>query len=87
MATPTFIPVAGVADITEVVSANAQTEINGEIDKIIALIPDTNHPTAQNTAQTGGKVPEYDRWPPSLASQMRAELADLKVHIDAAPTA
>lgn len=85
MASPVEIPVAGVSAITEVVSAAAQTEIIGELNLVLALIPDTAHPTAQTTPPSGA-APMYDIWPPALADWMRAELIALRTAIDAAPT-
>lgn len=71
-------PFAGVAAITEVVSAAAQTEINGEIDKIIVLL-------TQTEGQSLPK-PDWDHIPKHTADKLVAELAALKVAIDAAPT-
>lgn len=83
MATPDEIPVGGYSDVTEVVSAAAQTEILAEVDKLLALVPDvdTTDPAPE------GSAPLYDKWPPELASAIRAEIAALKSAIDAAPTA
>lgn len=75
-------PFAGVAAITEVVSAAAQTEILGEIDKVIALL------TVQTaSSQTSMPSPDFDQIPPHTATKLVAELEALKTAIDAAPTA
>lgn len=77
------IPVGGYANVTEVISAAAQTAVLAEINKFIALIP------AETGASTDvhGVAPFYDFIPPPVASALRTELAALKTAIDAAPTA
>lgn len=75
-------PIGAYADITEVVSAAAQTEILAEIDKFLALIPDI---TADPPVVAA--TPDFDQIPPHTAQKLRTELASLKAAIDAAPTA
>jgi hypothetical protein len=64
-------------DVTEVVSAAAQTEINGKIDLLIALIG--------NDAANGG-FPDGDDISPQMKAQLVEELGHLQTGIDAAPT-
>lgn len=86
MPAPTFIPVGGYTDVTEVISANGQAAVIAEVDKLLALIPDTSHPNAQNSPPSG-VAPLYDKFSPELADALRTEIAALKAAIDAAPTA
>ena len=74
-------PFAGVADVTEIVSAAAQTAILAEVDKVLALIPDITDSTPGSQA-----VPDFDLILPATAVKLRAEFAALKSAIDAAPT-
>jgi len=85
MPSPSEIPVGGYSDVTEVVSAAAQTEILAEIDKLLALVPDTDHSNAQ-ASPPQGTAPLYDKWSPELANAIRVEIAALKTAIDNAPT-
>lgn len=86
MATPDLLPVGGYANVTEVISANGQAAVIAEIDKLLALIPDTSHPTAQNSPPSG-VAPLFDKIAPEVADALRVEIAALKTAIDAAPTA
>lgn len=79
MAEPTF---GGYAAVTEVVSAAAQTAILAECTKLLALIPDADGPSGYAAVS-----PDFNMIHPKLATQLRAEIAALKVAIDAAPTA
>ena len=74
----TYAPFSGVTDLTEIVSANAQTEINGEIDKVIALF--------QRTDGQSQPHPDFDLIQPATADKIVAELEALKTAVDAAPT-
>ena len=72
-------PFGGYVDVTEVVSAAAQTEIIAEVEKLAALIPtptDQLHPH-----------PEFDSIRPEYAAKLHAEIDALQAAIDAAPTA
>lgn len=82
-ATPDEIPVGTYPDVDGVVSAAAKTDIDAGFASLLTLIPNTNHPDAQNDPPEG-VAPEYDRWHPALASQMRAEVEALQAKIDAA---
>lgn len=73
---PTF---GGYVNITEVVSAAAQTEIIAEIEKLAALIPT---PTDQIHAH-----PDFDAIRPEYSEKLHAEIDALQAAIDAAPTA
>ena len=84
MATPTVIPVAGLVAFTQTISAAAKTEINANLDLILALIPNTTHSTAQSSPPSGVS-PLYDKWPPELALAMRTEITALKTAVTAAP--
>lgn len=80
MASPSFIPVGGYTNVTQVISAAAQTAVLAEVDKLLALIPDP-------TVGGGGVAPFYDAFRPEIAAALRLEIAALKAAIDAAPTA
>lgn len=80
------IPILTMTDVTGVVDATAAAEIAALGVLILSLIPVTEHPTAQDTAQSGGVAPEYDRWPPSLADNMIAEIDAFLAAVAAAPT-
>ena len=73
-------PFGGYNDITDVVSAAAQTSILAEMDKFIALLPDSANGKP-------GATPDFDAIRPELEQVLRAEFAALKAAIDAAPTA
>ena len=73
-------PFSGISDTTEIVSAAAQTEILGQIDAVMALIPDPS-------AGVQASHPDFDDIPPATAEKLRTELTNLKTRIDAAPTA
>lgn len=72
-------PFGAYSNVTEVVSAAAQTEILAEVDKLLALIPDI-------TAAESAASPDFDEIPPHTASKLRDEITALKAAIDAAPT-
>lgn len=76
----------GYTNVTNVISAAAQTEVLGEVDKLIALIKD---PAVEQSATypTPSASPDFDRVHPAFARQLHKELAALKAAIDAAPTA
>lgn len=84
MATPTVIPVAGLVAFSNAIASGLKTEINANLDLILALIPNTTHPTAQTTPPSGVS-PLYDKWPPELALAMRTEITALKTAVSAAP--
>lgn len=84
MATPTLIPVAGLVAFSNSIAAGLKTEINANLDLILALIPNTTHSTAQATPPQGVS-PLYDKWPPELALAMRTEITALKTAVTAAP--
>lgn len=71
----------GYSNVTEVVSADAQTAILAEIAKFTALIPTSLEGSSPAT------TPEFDKMDPALGVRLRAELAALSAAIDAAPTA
>ena len=73
-------PFGGYTDVTEVVSANAQTEILAEVDKLAALIPDGS------AGDQPATKPEFDAIRPDYAVKLHAEITALKAAIDAAPT-
>lgn len=73
-------PLSGMTNVTEVVSAAAQTQILARINLIKALIPD---PTAGTSAPTG----DHDAIKPHMATALRTELDALIAAVDAAPTA
>lgn len=81
---PNLIPVGGFTNLTQTVSSAAKAEIVAEFAKLTALIPNTDHPTAQN-APPSGAPPLYDKWPPELALALRTEVAALLAAINAAP--
>ena len=72
-------PFGGYTDVTEVVSAAAQLEILAEVDKLIALLPNS-------ASGAAGATPDFDAIRPEYEVILRAELAALKAAIDAAPT-
>ena len=74
-------PFGGYANVTEVVSAAAQTAILAEIDKLAALIPDGS------AGDQPAAHPEFDSIRPDYAVKVHAEITALKAAIDAAPTA
>lgn len=67
----------------EIASANAQTEVIASINSLKALIPDG---TITDGAVAGAKV-DWDKIPPAIAEQLRAELTFLTVAVEAMPTA
>ncbi len=75
----------GYADVTEVVTAVAQTAILAEIDKLAALIP-TAGVVAIGSSGTSEAHPDFDQIFPHTASKIQAEIVALKAAIDAAPT-
>jgi hypothetical protein len=77
-----FQAVGAYANVSNVVSAAAQTAILAEVEKLGALID-------MNGAGSEGSMasPEFDRLHPALSKQLRAEIDALKAAIDAAPTA
>lgn len=78
----TLIPVGGYSNVTQVVSAAAQTAILAEVDKFLAVLP---NPDAAPPTQ--GATPDYDDIRPEILANIRAEISALKAAIDAAPTA
>lgn len=76
MAEATF---AGVANVTEVISAAGQAAVIAEINKVKALIH-------AGTATSAAK-PIFDGVNPEYAHQLRLEIDALIAAIDAAPTA
>lgn len=77
MARKTF---GGYTNVTDVISGAAQTAVLARIDLFLALFPD---PEAAHQPVH----PDFDLVHPNTAAQIRAEIAALKVAIDAAPTA
>ncbi len=73
-------PFGGYSNITDVVSAAAQTAILAEIDKLAALIPDGSAGDQPATS------PEFDAIRPEYAVKLQTEITALKAAIDAAPT-
>lgn len=69
----------GYANVTEVVSAAAQTAILAELAKLKALLPDPTAPAVQVS-------PDFNIIPPAAVVQLRAEIDALNAAIDAAPT-
>lgn len=80
MPTPNEGPFGAYSNVTEVVSAAAQTDILTEFDKLVALIPDGSAGDQPATS------PEFDKIDPDMAVRLHAELAALRAAIDAAPT-
>lgn len=78
-----LIPVGGYANVTEVISAAGQAAVIVEVNKLLALIPDTDTKSPSPT----GEIPFFDKMHPEVASALRLEIAALVVAIDAAPTA
>lgn len=75
-------PFLGITDVTEVVSAAAQLEINAKIDEVIVAL------TGQTAAsQEKLPSPDFERIHPYTATLIITELEGLKSAIDAAPTA
>ena len=69
---------AGVATPAGICIQTSQDTIMAELDKVTALIPDiTADPAVSAT------TPDFDKWPPELATQMRLEMAALRAAIDA----
>lgn len=75
-------PFGGYANVSQVVSAAAQTAILAEIDKFTALLPNSS-----TGAVASGDLPDADAIRPELETAIRVEIAALKAAIDAAPTA
>jgi len=73
---PTF---GGYSNVTDIVTAAAQTKIITQVNKLKALIP-------ASTDTTSGDHPDFDQLSPRLADQLRLEIAALVTAIDAAPT-
>lgn len=69
----------GYTNVTQVVSAAAQTQILAECDKLLALVKDPE-------LATSSAHPDFDLIHPNTARLLRAEIAALKAAIDAAPT-
>lgn len=69
----------GYSNVTQVVSAGAQTAILAQVAKLKALLPDIT----QNVVAT---TPDFDRIPPETSVRLRAEVDALSAAIDAAPT-
>ena len=86
MPTPNIVPINTYAAVTGVVNTTAAAEIAALIVLLLTLIPDTDHADAQTTPPEG-VAPEYDKWHPAVASNMRQEIAALATAIAAAPTA
>jgi hypothetical protein len=84
MATPTFIPVGGYVAMTGPITQAIQDQIITELNKLLALVPNTSEPTAQTTPPSG-TAPLYDKWPSELADAMRVEIIALRTAIDATP--
>lgn len=82
----TTSPFGAYANVTQVISAAAQTAVLAECDKMLALLPNANATNAK-TAGVAGVSPLFDEIPPATALQLRVELTALKTAIDAAPTA
>ncbi len=76
-----FVPVGGYSNITQVVSAAAQTAILAEIDKFAGVLPDP-----EASPPTQGASPDYDAIRSDVIKNIRVELDALKAAIDAAPT-
>lgn len=74
-------PFGGYANVTEVITAAAQTEVLAEIDKLKALITDPNDTTGLEPPH-----PDFIDIPPHTADKLRSEIDALKTAIDAAPT-
>lgn len=66
--------------MTQTVSAGAKTEIGARVDVLTALIT----PSAQGAEKVMAS-PEFDRLHPSLAQQILAEIAALKVVLTTGP--
>lgn len=75
-------PFGGYTDVTNVVSAAAQTEIIAQVNKLKALLPNQTAATS-----VSGAHPDFDQIPPHTASKFRTECDALIAAIDAAPTA
>ena len=73
-------PFAGLSSsLTAVLVQNTKDELNGEIDKIIALI------TPQSaTTQNSMPSPDFDQIPPHTAEKLIAELTALQALIESA---
>jgi len=76
MATPTLGSMLGFQNVTEVISANGQTDVITEVTRLrSALVP------------TSGISPDFDQIPPHMAEKLIVEIDALIAAIDAAPTA
>jgi len=73
-------PFGGYANVTEIISAAGQTAVLAEINKFIALLPNS-------ATGARGASPDFDAIRPEYEVKLRAELTALKAAIDAAPVA
>lgn len=73
-------PFGGYTDVTGVINATAAAELIVEINKLLALLP--NSSTNEQAA-----TPDFDAIRPELETQIRVEAAALLAAIAAAPTA
>lgn len=75
-------PFGGYTNVSQVISAAAQTAVLAEIDKFLALFPNS-----ATGAAGSGAMPDAEAIRPELETKIRVEIAALKAAIDAAPTA
>lgn len=83
---PTRFPVGVLANVTEIISANAQTMVLARIDTVLTYIPDVTR--GGNGGQGVANLhPDFDEIPPATAQKLRDLLTALKTAVDAAPVA
>lgn len=81
----TEVPVVTFASVAGIVNTTAAAEIVLLFTALKTLVPATDHATAQ-ASPPSGLEPNYDKWFPEIADQMRAEIDAFAVAIAAAPT-
>lgn len=72
----------GTYSVTEVISANAQTELLAVMDELLTLIPEPG----VNSDGIAPPHPDFGMINPATAEKLRAEIDAIKTEIDAAPT-
>lgn len=73
-------PFGGYTNGTQVVSAAANTEIQANITKLLALFPDPADATSSPS-------PDFDLIPPEIRTKIRTEISAMATAIAAAPDA
>lgn len=73
-------PFGGYDDVTEVVSAAADVQIQAEFAKLLALFPDP-------ADAVSSPHPDFDLIPPEMREKVRTEITALAAAIGAAPDA